>query len=211
MSRRTLGFGYDPLHGQSHFLVLPLPKATPRSSALIQVYECFAFNNDCEGKATSPVERTLCTPSSSDILRLELSKPKWDMVKSDLTAEFNARLRSEGVRVGKFSASEGTHVERLFGKEMMILLWSIEESDPSLVPVAVRNWKGLLPEERWWLYTMTNAATGGIHDRIGWRTALRYALCENPLVERKRATTLVDTAIGERKQLSFLDVEEVAK
>jgi hypothetical protein len=50
------------------------------------------------------------------------------------------------------------------------------------------------PEERWWLYTMTNAATGNISDRKSWRTALRYALCETPVVERK--------------QLSLFDLEE---
>ena len=48
---------------------------------------------------------------------------------------------------------------------------------------AIRNWKGLMPEERWWLYTTTNASTGGLNDRKGWRTALRYALCENPIYE----------------------------
>jgi hypothetical protein len=69
---------------------------------------------------------------------------------------------------------------------MMVLLWAIEDSDPSVISTAVRNWKGLLPEERWWLYTMTNAATGEIHDKKGWRKALRFALCENPVVERRQ-------------------------
>jgi hypothetical protein len=57
--------------------------------------------------------------------------------------------------------------------------------DPAVISRAVRNWKGLMPEERWWLYTMTNAATGGLRDNNGWRKALRYALCENPVVERQ--------------------------
>ena len=40
-----------------------------------------------------------------------------------------------------------------------------------------------MPEERWWLYTQTAAATGhGINDRgRGWRKAVRYALTENPV------------------------------
>ena len=47
------------------------------------------------------------------------------------------------------------------------------------------NWLGLAPEERWWLYTMTNAATGhAIKDRNrGWRKAVRFALTENPVME----------------------------
>ncbi|MCL1952548.1 MAG: DUF3780 domain-containing protein [Oscillospiraceae bacterium] len=45
----------------------------------------------------------------------------------------------------------------------------------------MRNWKGLLPEERWWLYTMTNAAAGELRERRGWRKALKFALEENPV------------------------------
>ena len=41
-----------------------------------------------------------------------------------------------------------------------MLAWAIEDADPSLIPAAVKNWLGLTPEERWWLFTMTNAATG---------------------------------------------------
>ena len=44
---------------------------------------------------------------------------------------------------------------------------------PALVPTAIANWQGLSPEERWWLYTMTAAATG--HFQLGrnrvWRKA----------------------------------------
>ena len=56
----------------------------------------------------------------------------------------------------------------------------IEDADPSLIPAAIRNWQGLAPEERWWLYTMTNAATGhALTGRgRGWRKAIRFALTE---------------------------------
>jgi hypothetical protein len=33
---------------------------------------------------------------------------------------------------------------------------------------------------------MTNAATGNVDDRRGWRKALRYALCENPIDEQRQ-------------------------
>ena len=49
---------------------------------------------------------------------------------------------------------------------------------PEEIAVAIRNWLGLKPEERWWLYTMTAAATGLAHQQgMGWRGALRQALC----------------------------------
>jgi hypothetical protein len=140
----------------------------------IQVYERFSW--------TPKGEQVL---DSTDKLRIEISKHKWSGVKNALTVEFNARLKKDGLRIGKFPATGGVSVERLFGKEMMVLLWAIEDSDPTAISTAVRNWKGLLPEERWWLYTMTNAATGEIHDKKGWRKALRFALCENPVLERK--------------------------
>ena len=41
---------------------------------------------------------------------------------------------------------------------------------------------GMKPEERWWLFTVTAAATGEAEDNgIGWRKALRYTLTENPV------------------------------
>ena len=42
-----------------------------------------------------------------------------------------------------------------------------------------------MPEERWWLYTMTNASTGhAINDKgKGWRKAVLFAFTENPISE----------------------------
>jgi hypothetical protein len=71
-------------------------------------------------------------------------------------------------------------VQGLFGKELLVLLWAVEAIDvkPEDIAVATRNWLGLKPEERWWLYTMTAAATGLAHQTgMGWRGALRQALC----------------------------------
>jgi len=174
--QQTYGFGVDPIQSKNHFFVLISPKEPfMTSSPTVQVYERYSW--------TSDGEQTL---NQADKLRIEISKHKWGAVKADLTTEFNSRLKKEGLKSGKFFVTGGTPVERLFGKEMMVLLWAIEDSDPAVISTAVRNWKGLLPEERWWLYTMTNAATGELHDKKGWRKALRFALCENPVVERKQ-------------------------
>ena len=60
--------------------------------------------------------------------------------------------------------------------------------DPGTIPTAIRNWLGLAQEERWWLYSMTNAATGHAASgrNRGWRKAIRYALTENPVFETQR-------------------------
>jgi hypothetical protein len=175
MKKQTYGFGVDPVQTANHFFVLTEQKSpNAKSAPPVQIYERFAWTNGDE-QVLNPEDR----------LRIEISKHKWGEIKDALTSEFNFRLKKERINIGKFPQYGGTPVERLFGKEMMVLLWAIEDCDPTVISTAVRNWKGLMPEERWWLYTMTNAATGEISDRKGWRKALRFALCENPVIDRQ--------------------------
>lgn len=174
MSTKELiyGFGVNPIQSTNHFYIL-IPKL---NTEMVQVFERFNWTDAEEQKM-----------EKSDILRIEISKHKWNKISADLTTEFNSRLKKDKIKMGKFSVG-GTAVEKLFGKELMVLLWSIEDCDPSVIPTAIRNWKGLMPEERWWLYTMTNASTGHIKDKKGWRIALRYALCENPIEENPQSS-----------------------
>ncbi|MBR2257285.1 MAG: DUF3780 domain-containing protein [Blautia sp.] len=189
--KRTHGFGVDPDESQNHFYVVIPPKG---SQGYIEVYERFEWTPDGLTDEERMAKSGIKEPDKlvvygegqiiqkADVLRLYISRHKWGLLSKDLAAEFNARLKEKKMATGKFAVG-GTPVERLFGKEMMVLLWGVENCDPSNIPTAIRNWKGLMPEERWWLYTMTNASTGGIKDSKGWRTALRYALCENPIQE----------------------------
>ena len=135
----------------------------------VRVYECFAL-----GEARSLETRP------EDILKAELTKERWDKLAPAVTAEFNRRLRTEKKPAGRFTAGHNP-VERLLGKELLVLLWGAGPAAPEAVPAALRNWLGLRPEERRWLYVMTNESAGRIHDRNGWRAALRYILCENPV------------------------------
>ncbi|WP_373486128.1 DUF3780 domain-containing protein [Acetobacterium malicum] len=178
MTKAYFGFGYDPTESENHFY-LEIPKET---SEEVKIYERFHWDEH-EQKITR-----------SDILKLRLSRHKWSKLSNDVAAEFNARLKAEKKPTGRFLVG-GTPIEKLFGKELMVLLWGIENNDPSGIPIAIRNWKGLQPEERWWLYTMTNASTGKINDRRGWRMALRYALCENPIDESNQVS-LFDDLLG---------------
>jgi hypothetical protein len=155
----------NPEAGLNHFAVY-IPLATERP---VQIYERFTWSEEGEQQ-----------PEPTELLKLEISKHKWSKVSAAITQEFNARLKKDKIKSGKFK-NGSTPVEKLLGKEMMVLLWGIEDTDPTLIPIAIRNWLGLMPEERWWLYTMTNASTGRLHDRRGWRIALRFALCENPV------------------------------
>ena len=125
-------------------------------------------------------------------IRVILARPKWDAIAHEVRAEFNQRLKKMGRSAGAWRAGPNL-VRRELGKELVMLAWAVEDADPRLIPDALANWKGLYPEERWWLYTQTAAATGhGVNDRgRGWRRALRYALTENPVSRRAANETTV--------------------
>ena len=172
MKKDYVGFGYNPKESDNHFyVVIPEEKAQD-----VEIYERFHWDDE---------EQTI---KKQDVLKLKVPRYKWSKIVESLTKEFNIRLKADKKPQGKFKAGTSVPVEKLYGKEMMVLLWGIENNDPAGIPTAIRNWMGLQPEERWWLYTMTNASTGGINDKKGWRTALRYALCENPIDESNQMT-----------------------
>ena len=45
---------------------------------------------------------------------------------------------------------------------------------------------------------MTNAATGGLKDKRGWRKAVRYALTENPVEETTKQMDFFDLLISRK-------------
>jgi hypothetical protein len=115
--------------------------------------------------------------------RVVLSRKTWLAIRDDLKRHFNERLKEKHMTAGTWKTGVNK-VERLLGQELVVLCWGVEAADASLVSIGVRNWLALRPEERWWLYAVTAAATGETkHREVGWRKALRYALTENPVRE----------------------------
>jgi hypothetical protein len=173
---KWIGFGFAPAESEHHFLVT-LPTAPSES---VYISEHVHWDN-------SDVRRELSFALGTEdaAIRVILPRPKWEAIADTVRVEFNRRLKAQKLKTGKWKRGQ-TPVSRLFGKELVLLAWAIEDSDPELIPVAMQNWLGLAPEERWWLFTMTNAATGhaiaGRHQ--GWRKAVRYALTENPVSDR---------------------------
>ena len=169
-------FGFDPDESAAHFLVnIPAGVQAP-----VEISEHLSW--DAGRIATSThfgVERV------DGQIRSRIPRPKWNAIAEVVRAEFNARLKTQGKRPGRWQTGYNP-VSRVLGKELTVLAWAIEDADPSTVPTAIANWQGLAPEERWWLYTMTAAATGNyLAGRgRGWRKALRYALTENPITAR---------------------------
>ncbi len=169
----TCAFGFDPAESSTHFLVL-----IPAGSTLpVEISEHLSWNQE---QLESSVHYG--TNREDGQLRCRLARSKWNDIADVVRSEFNVRLKKLGRRAGKWKVGYNV-VGRLLGKELTLLAWAIEDADPALISTAVANWQGLSHEERWWLYTMTAAATGNyaIGRNRGWRKAVRYALTENPL------------------------------
>jgi len=169
----SIGFGFEPSDSQLHFLV-DIPKNKTKD---VRIYECSKWDEE------SPK-----IDHRYDKLKVQISIGKWDKIKDTIRNEFNPRLRQKKYKSGRWSSKTAVH--RLLGKELVLLAWVIADCDPSVIDTALKNWLGLRPEERWWLYTMTNASSGGVDDNFGWRKAIRYALTENPVLDGKRRESI---------------------
>lgn len=154
----TLGFGVPATSDPHHFKV-----TIPRSNtARVQISEYLGL------QATST--------DAAVIDRVTLDRPRWTGIRSEVQRAFNARLSGHGLRPSAWKVGDNL-VDRLLGKELCVLAWAVEQMDADKIPIAVRNWLALRPEERWWLFGMTAMSTGGLMDADkGWRAALRHAL-----------------------------------
>ncbi len=174
---KILGFGHAPEREQHHFVV-----SVGRAGSDVQIHEVFHENES--GPQLDGAN-----------LRCVLTWDRWIRIDAFVADEFNRRLRDQRIRTQRWKTGLNP-VSRLLGKELVLLAWAIEMAEPEQAASALANWQGLAPEERWWLYTMTAAQTGHAwrgRER-GWRRALQFALCENPVT----ATGLA-TAAPERK------------
>ena len=169
-------FGFRPEESASHFLV-----HIPAGSTLsVDISEHLSWDPD---RIESSIHYG--TDREDGQVRCRLPRSKWNNIAEVVRAEFNTRLKNSGYKPGKWKTGFNS-ITRTLGKELTLFAWAIEDADPALIPIAIANWQGLAPEERWWLYTMTAAATGNAVTgrNRGWRKAVRYALTENPVTQR---------------------------
>jgi hypothetical protein len=181
--QQMYGFGFKPADAQHHFLV-----TIPPAGKDPHVYITEQLEWDESGARR---ELNFALGREDNKMRVILPRAKWDAIADAVRAEFNQRLKAASIKPGKWTQGQ-IPVARALGKELVLLCWAIEEADPALTPIAIRNWSGLAPEERWWLFTMTNAATGhAVTGRgKGWRRAVRYALTENPVTDVSPSRTI---------------------
>jgi len=178
MPKATLGFGVPATSDPHHFKVI-----IPRSNTgKVQISEYLGMQASSDEFAV--IDRVL------------LERPRWSAIRSEVQRAFNVRLKAHGLRTSAWKVGENP-VDRLLGKELCVLAWAVEEMEMEKIPVAVRNWLALRPEERWWLFGMTAMTTGRLTDAgKGWRLALRHALGDvvqsdllQPRTRREKTTT----------------------
>ncbi|MDX8396655.1 MAG: anti-phage-associated DUF3780 domain-containing protein [Mariprofundaceae bacterium] len=154
----TLGFGVPATSDPHHFQVI-IPKA---NSGKVQISEFLGLQAHSDD--FSVIDRVL------------LERNHWTAIRSEIQRAFNIRLKEHNLQTASWKVGENP-VDRLLGKELCVLAWAVEYMEMEKIPVAVRNWLALRPEERWWLFGMAAMSTGGIGDgNKGWRLALRHAL-----------------------------------
>jgi hypothetical protein len=164
--RKTTGFGVPNDIDPHHFVVdIPAARANP-----VVITEQFGLSGGSNG-----------LPDSLE--RCRLNQEAWNAVRKELERVLNDRLKEKKLATSRWKSGKN-QVERLLGRELCILAWAIEAAPKETIPNAIRNWAGLKPEERWWLFAMAASMTGTWQDvDIGWRKALRVALTENPTGE----------------------------
>ncbi|MGF1613040.1 MAG: anti-phage-associated DUF3780 domain-containing protein [Gammaproteobacteria bacterium] len=157
-TRPTLGFGVPATSDPHHFKVI-----IPRSNTgRVQISEYLGLQATSD--ETAVIDRVL------------LDRGRWTAIRGEAQRAFNVRLKAHDLNISSWKVGENP-VDRLLGKELCMLAWAVEHMEMEKIPVAVRNWLALRPEERWWLFGMTAMSTGAVGDgEKGWRLALRHAL-----------------------------------
>jgi hypothetical protein len=154
----TLGFGVPASSDPHHFKIVIPPGNTGR----VQISEYLGLQTLSDDMAV--LDRVL------------LDRTRWAAIRAEVQRAFNSRLAEHELKPSAWKVGENA-VDRLLGKELCVLAWAVEQMESEKIPVAVRNWLALRPEERWWLFGMTAISTGGVTDAgRGWRIALQHAL-----------------------------------
>jgi hypothetical protein len=146
-----------------------------RATEPVRITEYFGFRGGHQG-----------IPTEED--RVHLDRATWQAIAPTAEEVFNARLKAKRLRQARWRTGENL-VDRMLGRELCVLAWAAEDATDEQISTICRTWAAFQPEERWWLFLRTVAATGRPEDRgRGWRLALFYALTDEAMTvpERRR-------------------------
>ena len=197
-AHRTTGFGVPVTTAPHHFIV-GIPRGGRRDVRIVEDLGMHAAGED-----------------NQVLDRAVIARPAWTEISNPVKRLFNQRLKAHKLAISQWKVGDNP-VDRLLGKELCVLAWAVEDLPMEKVGQALRNWLALRPEERWWLFGMTAAATGAPEDRgRGWRAALGYALGDTPekTIRSPRRANGSNGKVGgnpgkkEDKQLYLFKVQE---
>lgn len=161
--RPTEGFGVPLTETNPHCFVVRVPK---QNKGAVEIVEDLGLQSTDQ--------------SGEEIIRVVLERPRWTAIRQEVQRVFNARLKEHDLLTSKWVVGDN-RVDRLLGKELCLLAWAVEKLEEEKIPIAVRNWMALRPEERWWLFSMVAMSTGLAQEGDkGWRLAVRHALGDVP-------------------------------
>ncbi|MEM4358375.1 MAG: anti-phage-associated DUF3780 domain-containing protein [Candidatus Pacearchaeota archaeon] len=163
MTKKTeiIDFGAPNYFG-AHVFKVEIPAS---KNGFVKIIEDFGYKGSINGIPQSEV-------------RVILERRVWNAIADYAKKEFNERLKSLGLKTAKWHLGINL-VEKLLGKELCVLAWAAEKASDEEIPIIIRKWLALRPEERWWLFLVTATEAGTANDfNRGWRKALYFALSD---------------------------------
>lgn len=107
-------------------------------------------------------------PLSNRIMpEFRIDRDIWTVVAPRIEAYLNARLKSANLKASKFRPGEN-RVERLIGKEVMVLIYALQDAHPDQARKALMGWHDYRPEDLWWIsHQIERTGPDG-----GWRRSI---------------------------------------
>jgi len=105
---------------------------------------------------------------------------RWKKIAPDFARVAEERFRKTNSGKFRFPKRFGSlQLQSSLGKELCVLCWAAETAKDEDFIKIFRNWNGLAPEERWWLYNATvNNCGQALQVGKGWREAIHCGLSE---------------------------------
>lgn len=97
------------------------------------------------------------------LTRCVLPRARWNVIAHLAKQALNDRLKEQELPISRWMTGEN-RVERLLGKEIVVLAWAVEAAEEADVDAVAAAWAALRPEERWWLFGRVASAAGTAAD-----------------------------------------------
>jgi hypothetical protein len=97
------------------------------------------------------------------LLRCALPRGRWNAIATIARQVLNERLQEQELPPSRWVTGIN-RVERLLGKEAVVLAWAVEAVEEKDVSAVAAAWAALRPEERWWLFGRVASVAGSSDD-----------------------------------------------